>query len=67
MHMPKKNLFAYICATVLGVCVMIVGFRGALSETLANGLLIFFGAMMVGSGIVTIRRHLKNARENRDK
>lgn len=67
MHMPKKNLFAYICATVLGVCVMIVGFRGALSETLANGLLIFFGAMMVGSGIVTIRRHLKNARESRDK
>lgn len=67
MHMPKKNLFAYICATVLGVCVMIVGFRSTLSETLANGLLIFFGAMMVGSGIVTIRRHLKNARESRDK
>ena len=67
MHLPKGNLFAYICATVLGVCVMIVGFRGALREQLANGLLIFFGAMMVGSGLVTIRRHLKNARENREK
>lgn len=67
MHLPKSNLFAYICATVLGVCVMVVGFRGALSESLANGLLIFFGAMMVGSGLVTIRRHLKKARENREK
>ena len=67
MHMPKKNLFAYICATVLGVCVMIVGFRGTLSEGFANGLLVFFGAMMVGSGIVTIQRHLKEKRENRHK
>lgn len=60
MHMPKSNLFAYICATLLGVVVMILGFRSSLSEAFANILLIFFGAMMVVSGVITIIRYLKS-------
>lgn len=63
MHMPKRNLFAYLAATVLGICVMIVGFRGTLSETLGNIILVFFGGMMVVSGIITIIRYLRQKKK----
>ena len=36
MHMPKRNLFAYICATGLGACIILLAFRGQFDDLLGN-------------------------------
>ena len=59
MHMPKRNLFAYICATVLGGLIMLLAFRGHFDQALGNIILGIIGAGMVVSGVVIILRHLK--------
>ena len=64
MHMPKRNLFAYICATGLGACIILLAFRGQFDDLLGNVILGIIGAGMVVSGIVTILRHLKEKQEN---
>ena len=47
MHMPKRNLFAYICATLLGVCVILLAFRGQFDDLLGNIILGIIGATPV--------------------
>ena len=64
MHMPKRNLFAYICATVLGAVVILLAFRGQFDDLLGNIILGIIGAGMVVSGIVTIIRHLREKKAN---
>ncbi len=64
MHMPKRNLFAYICATVLGAIVILLAFRGQFDDLLGNIILGIIGAGMVVSGIVTIIRHLREKKAN---
>ena len=64
MHMPKRNLFAYICATVLGAIVILLAFRGQFDDLLGNIILGIIGAGMVVSGIVTIIRHLRDKKAN---
>ncbi len=63
MHMPKRNLFAYICATVLGGCIILLAFRGQFDNLLGNIILGIIGAGMVVSGIVTIIRHIRQKKE----
>ena len=63
MHMPKRNLFAYICATLLGGSIILLAFRGQFDDTLGNIILGVIGAGMVVSGIVTIIRHLREQKE----
>ena len=62
--MPKRNLFAYICATVLGAIVILLAFRGQFDDLLGNIILGIIGAGMVVSGIVTIIRHLREKKAN---
>ena len=63
MHMPKRNLFAYICATVLGAFVFLLAFRGQFDDLLGNIILAIIGAGMVVSGIITIIRHLREKKD----
>ena len=65
MHMPKRNLFAYICATVLGAVVILLAFRGQFDDLLGNIILGIIGAGMVVSGLVTIFRHLQEKSNNK--
>jgi len=65
MHMPKRNLFAYICATVLGACIILLAFRGQFDDLLGNIILGIIGAGMVVSGVITILRHLKEKSNNK--
>ena len=65
MHMPKRNLFAYICATLLGVCVILLAFRGQFDDLLGNIILGIIGAGMVVSGVITIFRHLQEKSNNK--
>ena len=64
MHMPKRNLFAYICATGLGACIILLAFRGQFDDLLGNIILGIIGAGMVVSGIVTIIRHLREKKDS---
>ncbi|MBR5536631.1 MAG: hypothetical protein IKU58_01865 [Clostridia bacterium] len=63
MHMPKRNLFAYLCATALGVFIIVLAFRGQFDDLLGNIILGIIGAGMVVSGIVTIIRHLREKKD----
>ena len=63
MHMPKRNLFAYLCATALGAFIIVLAFRGQFDDLLGNIILGIIGAGMVVSGIVTIIRHLREKKD----
>ena len=63
MHMPKRNLFAYLCATALGALIIVLAFRGQFDDLLGNIILGIIGAGMVASGIVTIVRHLREKKD----
>ena len=63
MHMPKRNLFAYICATGLGACIILLAFRGQFDDLLGNIILGIIGAGMVVSYAIVIFRHLKAKKE----
>ena len=65
MHMPKRNLFAYICATALGACIILLAFRGQFDDLLGNIILGIIGAGMVVSGVITIFRHLQEKSNNK--
>lgn len=66
MHMPKRNLFAYICATFLGVCLLVLAWRQHFDQWLGNVILALIGIMMIASGVVTILRHIKARRAGKE-
>ncbi len=65
MHMPKRNLFAYICATLLGAVLIFLAVQQRFDDWLGNAILAIVGMMMIVSGIVVILRHIKAHREEK--
>ena len=66
MHMPKSNVFAYVCCMALGVVFIVLAVRGRFTDPLGNIILGIIGAAMVVGYAVVIARQLRD-KKNREK
>ena len=67
MHLPKPNLFGYLLAGVVGLLFIVAAVLGLFGDFMTNLIAAFAGIVALLSTANTVRKYIKEKKENNKK